>query len=64
MQKLWDVKDAVIHIVVGALGTVGEESEKHLKTTGIPIVICCLQKVALLGTVLILKRVLGISGSG
>ena len=60
MQKLWDVKATVIHIVAGALGTVGEELENHLKTIGIPIVISCLQKAALLGTTFILKMVLDI----
>ena len=64
MQKLWDVKATVIHIVAGALGTVGEELENHLKTIGIPIVISCLQKAALLGTTFILRRVLDISESG
>ena len=36
-QKLRDVKATVIPIVVGALGTVSEELENHLKTIGIPI---------------------------
>ena len=50
VQRLWDVKATVIPIVVGALGTVSEELENHLKTTAILIVIRCLQKAALLGT--------------
>ena len=64
VQKLRDVKARVILIVAGALGTVSEELENHLKTIGIPIVISCLQKAALLGTAFILIRVLGISESG
>ena len=64
VQKLWDVNATVIPIVVGALGTVSEELEGHLKTIGIPIVVCCLQKAALLGTAFILRRVLDISESG
>ena len=58
VQKLWNVKATVIPIVVGALGTVSEELENHLKTIGIPIVISCLQKAALLGKTFILRRVL------
>ena len=42
VQKLWDVKTTIIPIVVGALGTVSEELENHLKTIGISIVISCL----------------------
>ena len=64
MQNMWDVKATVIPILVGVLGTVSEELENHLKTIGIPIVISCLQKTALLGTAFILRRVLGISESG
>ena len=43
VQKLWNVKATVIPVVVGALGTVIEELENHLKTIGIPIIIGCLQ---------------------
>ena len=50
VQKLWDVKATLIPIVVGALGTVSEELETHLKTIEIPIIIGCLQKTALVGT--------------
>ena len=64
MQKLWNVKATVIPIVVGALGTVSEELEDHLKTIAIPIVISCLQTAALIGTDFMLRRVLGISESG
>ena len=57
---MWIVKATLIPIVVGALGTVSGEFENHLKTIGIPIVICCLQKAALPGTAFILRRVLDI----
>ena len=63
LQKLWNVKATVIPIVVGALGTVTEKFQNHLTTIGIPIVISCLQKAALLGAAFILRRVLGISES-
>ena len=61
VQKLWAVRTIVIPIVVGALGTVSEELENQLKTIGIPIIISCLHKVALVGTAFILRRVLVIS---
>ena len=64
MKKVWNVKAKVIPIVVCALGTVSEELENNLKTIGIPIVIKCIQKAALLGTAFILRRVLDISESG
>ena len=48
-----------------SFGTVREELENHLKTTGIPIVISCLQKAASLGTAFILRGgVLGILEGG
>ena len=61
---LWNVKATVIPVVAGALGAVSEELMNHLKNNGIPIVISCLQKAALLGTTFIFRRVLGISESG
>ena len=64
VQKLWDVKVTVLPVGVGALEIISEELENHLKTIGIPIVISCLQKAALLGTAFILRRALGISESG
>ena len=46
VQKFWNIKATVIPVVVGALGTVNEELENHLKITGIPIIVSCLQRVA------------------
>ena len=55
------VKTTVIPVVIGALvDTVSEELENHLKAIVIPIVICFLQKAALLGITFIFWRVLGI----
>ena len=55
------VKTTVITVVIGALvDTVTEELENHLKAIVIPIVICFLQKAALLGITFIFWRVLGI----
>ena len=64
VEKQWDVEAVVVPIVVGALGTVSKELEKHLKRIDIPLVVPCLQKAALLGTAFILRRVLGISEFG
>ena len=64
VQELWDANATVIPIVVGALGTVSEELESHLKTIEIPIVVSCLQKAALLGTAFILRRALDILEKG
>ena len=64
VQTFWDVKATVIPIEVGALGTICEELENHLKTIGIPIVISCLQRAALPGTAFIFRRVLDNSESG
>ena len=63
---MWKVKATIIPVIARALGTVREELENHLKTTGIPIVISCLQKAASLGTAFILRGggVLGILEGG
>ena len=58
------MKAVVVPIVVGALGTVSKELEKHLKLIDIPLVVPYLQKAALLGKAFILRRVLGISEFG
>ena len=64
VQKLWDVKATFMPIVVGAVGTVSEELEDHLKAIGIPVVINSLQQLALLETDFVFRSVLGISESG
>ena len=58
IQKLWNVNAVVVPMVVGELGTVSTELERHLKrieTTP------CSQKAALLGRAIILRRVIGVS---
>ena len=64
IARLWNKEVSVIPIVVGALGTLTANLKKNLKELGIPNVIPCLQKSALLGTASIPRRTLGISGSG
>ena len=56
-----NVKVVVVPMVVGALGKVSNELEKHQKRIDVPLVVPCLQKTALLDTAFILRRVLGIS---
>ena len=63
IARLWNKEVSVIPIVAGALGTL-TANLKNLKELGIPNIIPCLQKSALLGTASILRRTLGISGSG
>ena len=64
IARLWNKEVSVIPIVVGALGTLTANLKKNFKELGIPKVTPCLQKSALLGTASILRRTLGISGSG
>ena len=63
VQSLWNVKATVIPFVIGALGTICDNLEKHLRAIGISITISCLQGAALLGTAFILTRFIGISES-
>ena len=55
IARLWNKEVSVIPIVVGALGTLTANLRKNLKELGIPNVIPCLQKSALLGTASILR---------
>ena len=58
VARLWNVKEKVVHIVVGALGTVTPNLSKHLDTIGVTTRIELLQKAALLDTARLLSRVL------
>lgn len=54
IQKPWDVNAVVVPMVVGELGVVSAEQERHLKrieTTP------CWQKAALLGTAYYLEQI-------
>ena len=48
----------VVPIVVGALGVITENLTKHLKTVGVTTKTELLQKVALLGTARLLRKLL------
>jgi len=58
LKRLWNVETKVIPIMVGALGTVPKGLEKNLEKAGSNVAVELLQKAALLGTSLILRRVL------
>ena len=64
VKKLWNVKARVILVLISVLGTVSNNLEKHLDEIGVPKDITSLQKMALLGTAFILRKVLGISEVG
>ena len=50
LRKLWQVKVKVVHVVVGALGTIPKALGKHLKEIWTSVRVNVLQKAALLGT--------------
>ena len=60
VKRLWQLKSVnVIPVVVGALGTIPKKLEVSLEKGGIEVSVGLLQKVALLGTAGILRRVFG-----
>ena len=59
VERLWEKKATVVPVVVGALGTIPKDLEKHLKTLGLDkITPSHIQKAALLGTAHILRKYL------
>ena len=58
IRKMEKVKAEVIPLVVGALGAVTENLEKHLKGLELPYIQTCMQKSAVIGSSIILKKVL------
>ena len=60
VSKLWNVKVAIIPVVIGALGTVPTMLESRIKEIGISIKTAQIQKTVLLGTARILRKVLEI----
>ena len=58
VSKLWNVKVAIIPVVIGALGTVPTMLESRIKEIGISIKTAQIQKTVLLGTARILRKVL------
>ena len=60
LKKLWKLTSQVkvVPIVVGALGTTPKKLEKSLEMIGVQLSVGLLQKVALLGTARILRKVM------
>lgn len=59
VERLWEKKATVVPVVIGALGAIPRDLEKHLKTLGLDrISPSQLQKAALLGTAHILRKYL------
>ena len=54
LERLWKVKEKVIPIIVGALGTVTRNLNSYLKEIGVNVTIQLIQKSALLGSARIL----------
>ena len=57
IKRLWKVETTVMHIVTVALRTISRGLEENLRTLGITIKVELIQKVALLGTARILRKV-------
>ena len=57
IKRLWKVENTVMHIVTVALRTISRGLEENLRTLGITIKVELIQKVALLGTARILRKV-------
>ena len=57
-KRLWKVEARVIHFIIGALETIPRGLEENMRTLGITIKVELIQKVALLGTARILRKVM------
>ena len=70
LTRIWGMRTRIIPVVVGALGTLSSNSEKWVKELHASITNKDIQRIALLGSAFILRRVLGkyegavASGSG
>ena len=60
LQKIWNVKVKIMPLVAGSLGTIPEQFGNRLKQIGITAGIAQVQKIVLLGTARILRKVLEI----
>ena len=59
VERLWEKKATVVLVVIGALGAISRDLVKLLKTLRLDMISPSqLQKVALLGTALILRKYL------
>ena len=58
VRKMCNVKTKIVPLVIGALGAVTDNLEKHLSELGIGYIQTCMQKSAVIGSSIILKKVL------
>ena len=62
LKKVWNMRVAVVPLVIGAQGTPAKALEKRLKTIGTETKVTELQKTVLIHTSRILRNVLEVSG--
>ena len=60
LQKIWNVKVKIIPLVVESLGAIPKQFGNRLKQIGITVGTAQVQKIVLLGTARILRKVLEI----
>ena len=60
IRKLHKVKTKIVPIVVGSLGVVSKNLTGYIKQLDIPDVLGCLQTSAILGTTIILRKILSL----
>ena len=58
IRKMCGVKTKIVPLVIGALGAVTDNLEKYLSDLGIGYIQTCMQKSAVIGSSIILKKVL------
>ena len=60
LQKIWNVKVKIIPLIVGSLGAIPKQFGNKLRHIGITVGTAQVQKIVLLGTARILRKVLEI----
>ena len=60
LQKIWNVKVKIIPLFVGSLGAIPKQFGNRLKQIGITVGTAQVQKIVLLGTARISRKVLEI----
>jgi hypothetical protein len=58
IQRMWNVKTEVVPVIIGATGTISKSFRKHVSNIPGKHEVKELQKIALLGTAHILRKVL------
>ena len=60
IQRMWHMKTVLIPVVVGALGKVKKGMEENIKTVSERATVTEIQKICLLGSARILRKVLSV----